>query len=233
MLAGLILITLIGAPSGDVSSLSADNSGARTRPVTARQTPSDADLRIEYDGPLPLTQLPIVVVSKDCPTREEKTVVALWEDRRVSMTVTNDTGVARSFDLFKDVGEFLGRVFDVAYEHKSGDAVVVCFDEDGKVLRYRVFDGVSVEKSKSLALPVALRVGYIALRGRPKTDEIVLMVSGVASDGKMQLHANEWNGDKWAGWQVISSDLERDESPKRQPEWSAPPTNRSPDSRKR
>lgn len=233
MMAGLILITLIGAPSGGDATLSTTHSNSRTRPIASRQTPTDTDIRVEHEGPLPLTQLPIVVVSKDCPTREEKMVVALWEDRRVSMTVTNDTGVARSFDLFKDVGEFLGRVFDMAYEYKSGDAVVACCDEDRKVIRYRVFDGVSVEKSKSLALPVALRVGYVALRGRPGTDEIVLMVSGVASDGKMQLHSNEWNGDKWVGWQVISSDLERDEAPKRQPEWSAPPTNKSPDSRKK
>lgn len=234
MIAGLILIAVVGAPS---SPKIADVPAKQRDPRVQRESHSASILKgnqlldsgLEPGQQLPLTQLPVVVVSKDCPTREESAVVALWEDGRVSMTVTGDAGVPRSFDICKGVKELLGRVFDMAYEQKSGDAVIACYDQENKKIFCRIFDGINVNKLASLAMPVAMRVGYMAMRARPNSDEIVLMVSGVASDGKMQLHSNEWNGDKWKGWQVVSGDLERDQSRQPAAEWSSPPQKKGPD----
>lgn len=231
---GLIVFAILAAPSSrDAAPVAGESlSPAVTQVAThhplikTRERPGTG---IERDGPLPLTQLPIVVVSKDCPTREESAVVALWEDGRVSMTVTADTGIARTFDVCKGIKELLGRVFDLAYEQKSGDAIITCFDAESRKLVCRVFDGASVEKIRSIRLPVAMRVGYLAMRARPNSDDIVLMVSGIASDGKMHLYSNEWNGNRWADWQIISADLARDESKQPAAEWSAPPQNAKPD----
>jgi len=234
MTVGLIVFVLFAAPSSrDAAPVAAQNLSPAVRPVANHDTLTRSRQRsatgIEHEGPLPLTQLPVVVVSKDCPTREESAVVALWEDGRISMTVTADTGVARSFDVCKGIKELLGRVFDLAYEQKSGDAIITCYDADNRKLVCRVFDGASVEKSQSIRLPVAMRVGYLAMRARPNSDDIVLMLSGVASDGKMHLYSNEWNGDRWADWQIISADLARDESKQPAAEWSAPPQDAKPD----
>ncbi len=201
----LLKLAAIGLMSSGIEATSVSHAGG-TGLRTQEESP-----RAGIVGEVPLSRLPVVMVNKACPKREETISMALWEDGRVTVNVTDGDGSSEPVELCQDAGQLLGRGFDVEYSRKSGVALAVCFDASRQALRCMTYDGKQFARRASLPVPGGLRVGYLGLRARGETDEFVLMVSGVARDGRIRLLTNTWDGKEWQAWETVSEDLAKDQ----------------------
>lgn len=165
----------------------------------------------DIDTVVPLARMPITLVARQSPVRDESVTVALWEDRRVTFNLTRKGEAGEPIELCDDVKELFGRRFDAAYEQESGEGLVVCYAPGKSALLCVTFSGADVRREKELKVPGGLKVAYMGMKARALSDEIVLMVSGITSSNKLQLLSNVWDGRKWRGWETVSDDLEREE----------------------
>lgn len=190
----------------------AATSSASTKHDASTSFRTQSDPATDVTLAVPLTRLPIVMTRKSCPIRDETISMALWEDGQVTMNVTTSGGPGDPIEIYTDAGRLLGRGFDVEYGRKSGTALAVCFDAGAQALRCITFDGNQARRRAALPVPAGLRVGYLGLRARGESDEIVLMLSGVTPAGKIHLLTNTWDGKSWQAWETISEDLEKDQT---------------------
>lgn len=160
---------------------------------------------------IPIARMPITLVARQSPVRDESVTVALWEDRRVTFNLTRKGQAGEPVELCHDVKDLIGRRFDAAYEQESGDGLVVCYEPRKGALLCVTFSGADVRREKELKVPGDLNVAYMGMKARALSDEIVLMVSGITPSNKLQLLSNVWDGRSWRGWETVSDDLEREE----------------------
>ena len=106
------------------------------------------------------------------------------------------------------------RMFDIAYEKNSGDAVVVFGDKNSKTLRYRKrVDGTwdSTDQTIGVIVPDD-EVNWVRAESRPGSDDIFVAMATKAKS----LYALRWDGtsNSW-GDQIQTTAILKDAEPER------------------
>lgn len=130
-----------------------------------------------------------------CPKREEAILGVVDANQHLHVQVWDGSQWSNPLEL---VSAFLpgdSRFFDIAYESKSGDALVVYGYIGARNPRYRIWDGVSWSTEGVISLPGTRTRPqlWITLTPDPNSDEIVL----VCQDEFRRLYTSIWDGGSW------------------------------------
>jgi len=89
------------------------------------------------------------------------------------------------------------RSFDIAYEHGSGDALIVFETGTGadQTVGYRIWNGTAYSVAGTLTTGMtASAANWISLVPKRNSDYIMLLVHNSEADGSGDLYAVQWNG---------------------------------------
>ncbi|MBI5224695.1 hypothetical protein HY989_02400 [Candidatus Micrarchaeota archaeon] len=127
------------------------------------------------------------------PTKNEKIMVTLDSNSDIDAQIWNGVSWSATTEFTPSASTAALRSFDVAYEQLSGRALAVFANATTQALTYRVWDGSSWGPNKGLVIGTAAAINQIvALKPRPNSNQIMLMVSATAATP--DLYAILWNG---------------------------------------
>ncbi|MEK6843223.1 MAG: hypothetical protein AABY04_01940, partial [Candidatus Micrarchaeota archaeon] len=127
------------------------------------------------------------------PTQNQKLMVTLDSNSDVDAQTWNGVSWSATTEFTPSASTAALRSFDVAYEPLSGRAIGVFANATTQALTYRVWDGSSWGPNKGLVIGTAAAINQIvALRPRPNSNQIMLLVSATATTP--DLYAILWNG---------------------------------------
>jgi len=161
-----------------------------------RYRTTDSELRwSDESSALPVENDARWVVLRACPRREEVMMGVIDADYNLTVQIWKGTGWSNILKLENNTGSGDARFFDIAYESKSGNAVVVYGTNEGRSPRYRIWNGSRWSRARSVPLPGdRSRPQYwVVLEPDPLSDEMVL----VCQDDYRRLYAGVWNGGIW------------------------------------
>ncbi|MEW6682098.1 MAG: fibronectin type III domain-containing protein [Nitrospirota bacterium] len=151
----------------------------------------------QIDGPI-LSSPPVWQVMKANPTRDERLLAVVDDQRRLTVHVWNGQTWANALAAASSTG--LARpsqTVDVAFEQQSGRGVVVYATSDSTTLRYRLWDGTAwsaeafvedlVNGQQTTGRPL-----WVRLEARPTTNDLVL----VYGDQNNAIAAAVWRGNR-------------------------------------
>ncbi len=145
-----------------------------------------------------------IIQGAQAPTREEATVVGIAQSGEVTGMIWDGTAwVQLPFAPMATLSETDWWSAEVAYEHASGDAVVVWSNGTSGTagLSYRTWDGTSWSAASTITTPLAGEPKQLQLAADPTGDEMVLVVSNAAS----QDYALVWDGSAWGNSVTLDS----------------------------
>ncbi|MCO6457238.1 MAG: carboxypeptidase regulatory-like domain-containing protein, partial [Pirellulaceae bacterium] len=129
-------------------------------------------------------------------TRDEKVVIGLHDDARITGAVFNGTAwteinLGSGTDLSGDLAQDQWWAADVAYEGSSGDAIITYATTGG--LRYAVWNGATWTSALTITTANGTTPRQMRLAADPNSDEMVLVVNF----NDEQDRAFVWNGSAW------------------------------------
>jgi hypothetical protein len=149
---------------------------------------------------------PYWVVLRNCPKRNETACATLDANEDVNVMFYNGSVWTAATEVCTITSQTDNRNFDMAYESRSGDLLLVYYDgaTGEKNLGYVTYDGASLSSESDLALSSGSQVPYVTLHANPRRNEIMLLVVPNPS----RLTAAAWNGSSWGSWATLNSNLE-------------------------
>jgi hypothetical protein len=135
------------------------------------------------------------VIQRSSPTRDERLLGVLDEDGHVNVQIWDGIGWGIPLEMTTSIGATNSayRGFDIAYEHATGDAMVV-YQNGGNDPEYRVWDGTSWSGPTTLDLPTnGVPVWIKVMPDATASDEIIL----VTLDTSNTVTAAVWDGNSW------------------------------------
>lgn len=114
-------------------------------------------------------------------TREEYVAGTLGTDADLNLHVYSTGAWGSATEFTTSAGINSTRGFDIAYETLSGDAMVVYCDGD-TAPSYRIWDGSSWSSETGITSNLTDDCRWVTLASHPATDEIALIMRGVAGD---------------------------------------------------
>lgn len=151
-----------------------------------------------------------LIEAAEAPTRDEIIVVGvdtvgflqgeIWDG-------SSWTALPFSLDFSASPTE---QSFDIAYESRSGDAILIWNNGDGATasVSYRVWDGTSWSAEQTFATPDAGVAQQLRLQANPTNNEMVLIVS----DDNADEWAAVWDGSSWGNTVVLDAAITGDRS---------------------
>jgi len=135
------------------------------------------------------------VVQRSCPFRDERILGVLDEDGHLNLEVWDGTSWGFPLEVTTSIGagNSAYRGFDIAYDHASGDAIVV-YHTGGNDPEYRIWDGSSWSGPTSIDLPTTgVPVWIKVLPDATASEEIILMTLDIGNNAT----AAVWDGSSW------------------------------------
>ena len=144
------------------------------------------------------------IAGADSADRDEKIVIGVSQEPGIpgldplglitGEIFSNGAWSALPFDMASGVSENQ-RGFDVIYESRSGDAMVVWTNGSAttKNISYRIWNGTTWSAELKVTSPLATIATNLRLAANPLSDEIILQVTDINSDD----YALVWNGSGW------------------------------------
>jgi hypothetical protein len=136
------------------------------------------------------------VVQRSCPFRDERILGVLDDNGHLNLEVWNGTSWGLPLEVTTSIGGVNSayRGFDIAYEHVSGDTIVV-YHTGGNDPAYRVWDGNSWSGPITIDLPTGgIPVWIKMVPDATASDEIILLTL----DTSNTITAAVWDGNSWA-----------------------------------
>src|SRR5688572_11678341 len=134
--------------------------------------------------------VPQWVVLRGSPITNRFILATLDNDRDVEAQEWTGSSWSTVYQLTDDAAVNNRRVFDLAYEQVSGDALAVYRESGTTLIRYRTYDGSDVSGEMSYAMTTK-NVRWLQLIPKPDTDEIMVIA---LSDEDKAHKAAMWNG---------------------------------------
>ncbi|HYE63562.1 MAG TPA: hypothetical protein VD997_16345 [Phycisphaerales bacterium] len=135
------------------------------------------------------------------PSTSERALVCLASDNALTLSKFNGMFWEPPTAVCADAGTPSTRVFDAAYEHMSGELMVVYRKTTSTSVFYRTYtSAIPLEQSTNLGLTTAPT--WMELVVRPRSDEFMLLV---AAGGR--LYASIWNGSAWGNAASLETSL--------------------------
>ncbi len=135
------------------------------------------------------------VVQRSCPFRDERIMGVLDDNGHLNLEVWDGTSWGTPLEVTTSIGATNSayRGFDIAYEHISGNAIVV-YQNGGNDPEYRVWDGNSWSGATVIDLPTGgIPVWIKMVPDAGASDEIILMTLDTADT----VTAAVWDGSSW------------------------------------
>ena len=142
-------------------------------------------------------------VVRMCPSAVRDEAIMLNVDALADLNVSTYTpsgGWGLAGELTDNVGVITQRVFDVAYEQTSGDAVIVYRTGTGvgSELYYRTWNGTALSGATEIGTNI-INIEWVRLEAKPSSDEMIL----VYSDNLGNIYSYVWNGSAFGNVQNI------------------------------
>jgi hypothetical protein len=132
------------------------------------------------------------LVLRAAPDGERFALATLDNDVDVEVQFWDGSAWGAVYQATSDAGDKSTRVFDLAFEQSSGDALLVYRESGTNSVRYRTYDGSSWSAEQSISLTGDSPPDWLRLVSRPGGDEMILTV---AHDGdELAAVAAVWNG---------------------------------------
>lgn len=136
----------------------------------------------------------------NCPKRDEFAMLTLdWNNDINVLGRSGSTWLA--YELTDNSGGIGTRMFDIAYEQSSGDAMFVYWNQTDSKLYYQYSNSFSFSSKAAVSTSFSSQVYWVRLRSKPSSDEIV--AAWMCSDRK--IYAKVWNGSSWGNEVQITS----------------------------
>jgi hypothetical protein len=135
------------------------------------------------------------VVQRSSPLKDERILGVLDETGHLNLEVWDGTSWGLPLEVTPSIGEANSayRGFDIAYEHVTGDALVV-YHTGGNDPEYRIWDGISWSGPAVIDLPTGgVPVWIKMVPDATGSDEIIL----VTLDTSNSVTAIVWDGNSW------------------------------------
>ncbi|MCB9857453.1 MAG: VCBS repeat-containing protein [Phycisphaerales bacterium] len=137
----------------------------------------------------------------NCPTRDEIGFIALDWCNDLNLFGRIGTTWTPAFELTDNGGGTGSRMFDLAYEQSSGDALIVYWEKNDNKLYYRTSNGASLSGESVVSNLVSGDVRWVRLRSRAGSNEIV----AAWLDSTNHVYAKVWNGSSWGSETTLTS----------------------------
>ncbi len=144
------------------------------------------------------------VVLRNCPKRNETACATLDANEDVNVMFYNGSVWTAATEVCINTGQTDSRNFDMAYESRSGDLLLVYYNDTPgqKNIKYVTYDGTTLSSASDL--PGGGSTPHMTLHPKPRRNEIMLLVAG----STRQLSAAAWNGIAWGSWTTLESNIE-------------------------
>jgi hypothetical protein len=141
------------------------------------------------------------LVLRGSPIADQFAMAALDNDVDVEVQVWDGSTWGSVFQATSDAGDKTTRLFDIAYEHRSGHLLLVYRESGTPDVRYRTFNGSSwsAESSFSMTSNVIKWLSLTPVRG---TDEMMLVA--MSDDSSDHTRAAMWNGSSFTNLAAAS-----------------------------
>jgi uncharacterized repeat protein (TIGR01451 family) len=153
---------------------------------------------LTFASPLPTADIGDfrIVAGAEAPSRDEIIVIGVDENERIVGAMWDGNfWTELPFSPIASVSESFWWSFDVAYEHLSGDGMVVWRNGSTGTsgLSYRTWDGTDWSSEDVITTPLSGEPKQMRIAANPRSDEMVLVVSNEYS----QDYVTVWNGSSW------------------------------------
>lgn len=153
-----------------------------------------------------LTQVKWVRLSSKSNSNE---IIAAWmhSDRSIYAKVWNGSSWGNEIAITANAYNADRQCFDIAYESKSGDAMVAYCDDDSTSPLYRIWNGSSWSAEDTMS-NVGAYGYYLRLVSDPLSDCILCAVQDSDNDLNVQL----WRGASWQNGSQLETNLNRNDT---------------------
>ncbi|MCA9256790.1 MAG: hypothetical protein KDA33_14175, partial [Phycisphaerales bacterium] len=141
------------------------------------------------------------VSGKNCPTRDETGFMAVDYCNSIKVFGRSGTTWTSPYQLTTGTNGQSTRMFDIAYETTSGDAMLVFWDGDHNDLEYRIATSSSLSAEYDVADSDSADIKWVKLVSHPSTDEIIV----VWLDSFNDIYTKTWNGSSWGSTLTLTT----------------------------
>ncbi|MHC1576709.1 MAG: VWA domain-containing protein, partial [Methanosarcinaceae archaeon] len=126
-------------------------------------------------------------------------------DKDICVSVWNGSSWSSRVQVETDCYEYSKRIFDVAFETLSGEAIIVWGDST-TTPKYMTWNGSWNTESSATDLTGSGYTRWVQLRPDPSSNEIFLMTS----DGDNDINIQQWDGSQWGLRSEVESSSSKD-----------------------
>lgn len=144
------------------------------------------------------------VVLQGGSRRRELACATLDSDNDVNVMFFQSDVWTSPVEVCSNTGQSATRVFDVAYEQQSGDALLAYVDDSENNIGFVTYDGITLSGESDLSKPNPASSPVLQLRmyASPLTDQIILVIVHQVSVSS-KLYAAVWDGAAWGTWKSL------------------------------
>jgi hypothetical protein len=141
--------------------------------------------------------------------KNEKILAVSDKGNNIFVQVSNGLSWGTMLNLNLTMDDDRYRSFDISYESKSGDGILVYYDKNTPTSppQYQIWNGTNWSSPKSTQPVGGVEVWWVELASNPFSDEIIMVSLNKGTD---DIYAQVWNGTGWGNVTLIEMTASRD-----------------------